>query len=41
MITLEEAINLHKKGYAITHDADKHEIVIEQETKMPLESDMN
>lgn len=41
MLTLEEAMNLYEKGYIVTHDADKREIVIEQETKMPLESDMN
>ncbi|WP_434565140.1 hypothetical protein PQ689_03170 [Thermoanaerobacterium thermosaccharolyticum] len=38
MLTLEEAINLHEKGYAVTYDPDKQQITVEQETKMPLDT---
>lgn len=30
-MTIEQAIELYRKGYAVTHDADKHKIIIEKD----------
>ena len=33
MITIQEALNLHKKGLAVIYNPDKHVVIIEKDKK--------